>query len=126
MQEPPLSSCNRRRESKFTPFCSLSVLRCSSTFPLTGPVRVDRMADSPLSGWLLASDPTLRWQVERDVLGAAPDIWEATRARIATEGFGAQLLARQDSDGQWAGGAFFPADFDFDSQDATTDGQPWT
>jgi hypothetical protein len=36
----------------------------------------------------------------------------ATRARIATEGFGARLLALQDPDGQRAGGAFFPAGFE--------------
>jgi hypothetical protein len=56
-----------------------------------------------------------------------PDTWETTRARISTEGFGARLLEVQGSDGQWAGGAFFRADFDFDGADAA-DGssQPWT
>lgn len=74
--------------------------------------------------WLLDSDPALRWQVERDLLGAPPDVWETTRARVATEGFGARLLAHQDPDGQWAGGAYFPGDFRFD--DMETEGQPWT
>ncbi|WP_410622729.1 squalene cyclase [Amycolatopsis sp. cmx-8-4] len=74
--------------------------------------------------WLRDADPALRWQVERDLLGEPPPVWEATRARVTTDGFGARLLARQDSDGQWAGGAFFPADFDFASM--KTDGQPWT
>lgn len=50
--------------------------------------------------------------------------WEATRARVAKEGFGARLLAQQDADGQWAGGAFFPADF-FGSAEAEAPGQPW-
>jgi hypothetical protein len=49
--------------------------------------------------WLLDSDPALRWQVERDVAQQPPEVWEATRKRIATEGFGARLLALQDSDG---------------------------
>jgi hypothetical protein len=74
--------------------------------------------------WLLDSDPALRWQVERDLVGEPPEVWEATRARIATEGFGARLLALQDPDGQWAGGAYFPAGFDFATMD--TVGQPWT
>ncbi|MFJ1758725.1 squalene cyclase [Amycolatopsis sp. NPDC088138] len=74
--------------------------------------------------WLRDSDPALRWQVERDLLGEPPPVWEATRARVATEGFGARLLGKQDPDGRWAGGAFFPADFDFASM--KTDGQPWT
>lgn len=78
------------------------------------------MADTP-TGWLLDSDPALRWQVERDLLGEPAEVWEATRMKVATEGFGARLLALQDRDGQWAGGAFFPADYD-----STEDGQPWT
>jgi hypothetical protein len=77
-----------------------------------------------VESWLLDSDPALRWQVERDVCGDPPSVWEATRARIAKEGFGERLLALQDPDGRWAGGAFFPADFDFADVDA--EGQPWT
>jgi hypothetical protein len=77
--------------------------------------------------WLLDSDPALRWQVERDLMGAPPGVWTATRARIATEGFGARLLALQDPDGQWAGGSFFPKGFDFDGPEAAEGaGQPWT
>ena len=84
------------------------------------------MVAEPLIAWLLDSDPTLRWQVERDLVGVPPDVWEATRARIAIEGFGGRLLALQDADGQWAGGSFFPADFDFHGSEATQGGQPWT
>lgn len=76
--------------------------------------------------WLLDSDPTLRWQVERDLLDAPREVWEATRARIPTEGNGARLLAAQDADGQWAGGAYFPAGFFDDPANAELPGQPWT
>jgi hypothetical protein len=83
--------------------------------------------DPALLDWLLDSDPALRWQVERDVAGAPREVWGATRARLATEGFAARLLALQDPDGQWAGGAFFPGDFDFYGPEAAPDaGQPWT
>lgn len=82
------------------------------------------MADPALTDWLLDSDPALRWQVERDLLGDPTDVWQATRARVATEGFGARLLALQDADGQWAGGAFFPKDFT--GEEHTREGQPWT
>lgn len=85
------------------------------------------MVDADLVPWLLDTDPALRWQVERDLLGEPAEVWEATRARIATEGFGARLLAEQDPDGQWAGGAYFPADFDFQGPEAAEGaGQPWT
>ncbi|WP_282946562.1 squalene cyclase [Cellulomonas endometrii] len=79
--------------------------------------------DGALLDWLLDSDPALRWQVERDLAGAPPSVWEATRARVATEGFGAGLLAHQDPDGQWAGGAYFPAGY---LEGPETEGQPWT
>lgn len=85
------------------------------------------MATKALATWLLDSDPAIRWQVERDLLGEPSEVWEATRAKVATEGFGARLLALQDPDGQWAGGSFFPADFDFTSAEAAEEGaQPWT
>lgn len=86
-----------------------------------------RMTTSDLIGWLRDADPALRWQVERDLAGEPAEVWAATRARVATEGFGARLLALQDADGQWAGGAFFPADFDFHGPEAAAGaGQPWT
>jgi hypothetical protein len=74
--------------------------------------------------WLLDSDPALRWQVERDLAGAPGSTWEATRSRVASEGFGARLLSKQDPDGQWPGGSFFPAGF-FDSDEPNQPGQPW-
>ena len=85
------------------------------------------VADSTVLEWLLDSDPTLRWQVERDLAHAPEETWRATRSRVNTEGFGARLLALQDADGQWAGGAYFPADMDLHQPDPRDDGgQPWT
>ena len=74
--------------------------------------------------WLLDSDPAIRWQVMRDLLDAPEAEWRAERARVETEGWGARLLACQDPDGQWAGGAFAPADFS--EQKWREEGQPWT
>ncbi|MGA9813636.1 MAG: hypothetical protein WBQ64_12700 [Terriglobales bacterium] len=54
--------------------------------------------------WLLDSDPAIRWQVMRDLTGEAPSVIAAERSRIATEGWGAQLLARQSPAGDWGGG----------------------
>jgi hypothetical protein len=58
--------------------------------------------------WLLDSDPAIRWQVMRDLTDAPADEVAAERAKIAREGWGAQLLAAQDPDGRWSGGTFFP------------------
>jgi hypothetical protein len=53
--------------------------------------------------WLLDSDPAIRWQVMRDLTGEAPAAIAAERSRIATEGWGAQLLAVQSPAGIWGG-----------------------
>ena len=58
--------------------------------------------------WLRDSDPAIRWQALRDLVGAPADIVAAERARVATEGWGARLLALQADDGQWERGALFP------------------
>lgn len=85
------------------------------------------MIDTATADWLLATDPALRWQVERDLLDLPEPVWAATRARVATEGIGARILAAQDPDGRWAGGAYFPADFDPEGPEgAPGAGQPWT
>jgi hypothetical protein len=72
--------------------------------------------------WLLDSDPAIRWQVLRDLVHAPVEAVAAERARVASEGWGARLLALQGEDGQWAGGACFPAH----SADWRKEGQPWT
>jgi hypothetical protein len=51
--------------------------------------------------WLLDSDPAIRWQVMRDLTGEAPGAIAAERSRVATEGWGAQLLALQSPAGDW-------------------------
>ncbi len=56
--------------------------------------------------WLLDSDPSIRWQVMRGLIGAPADEVAAERARVATEGAGARLLALQGADGSWAGAAW--------------------
>jgi hypothetical protein len=70
--------------------------------------------------WLLDSDPALRWQVLRDLTDATADEVYAERKRVATDGWGARLLALQADNGQWDGGTYWPA------QDDDPDGQPWT
>lgn len=56
--------------------------------------------------WLLDADPAIRWQVLRDLTDAPADVVATERAKVATEGWGAQLLAQQGADGSWAGVAF--------------------
>jgi hypothetical protein len=71
--------------------------------------------------WLLDADPAIRWQVLGDLTAASPDEVAAERARVEHEGWGARLLALEDADGLWDGGALFPPSYTGDEP-----GQPWT
>lgn len=75
-----------------------------TTNPRTRPVCDD---DDPVIQWLLDSDPSIRWQVMQDLIGtASPEEVAAERAKVATEGWGARLLALQEPDGTWGGAAW--------------------
>lgn len=65
-------------------------------------------ADRMTIDWLLDSDPSIRWQVMRDLTDAPPDEVATERARVAREGWGADVLVSQDEDGRWGSGTFFP------------------
>jgi hypothetical protein len=54
--------------------------------------------------WLLEGDPAIRWQTLRDLVGATRRVVEQERNKVAREGWGARLLARQDAEGTWSGG----------------------
>ncbi len=76
--------------------------------------------------WMLDSDPSIRWQVLRDLVDAPTEVVTAERARLATEGWVARLLALQSEDGQWEGGALFPPARRGESAGDQNEGQPWT
>ncbi len=68
------------------------------------PMRLQDYAPRPAQlKWLLDSDPAIRWQVMRDLTDAAPNAIAAERSCVATEGWGAQLLARQSPARKWGG-----------------------
>jgi len=58
--------------------------------------------------WLLEGDPSIRAQVLRDLVDSPAADVAAERGRIATEGWGARLLAEQAGDGLWDGGVYRP------------------
>lgn len=60
-------------------------------------------ANEAVLGWLLESDPAIRWQVLHDLIDAPSDLVTAERAKVAAEGWGALVLAAQEPDGHWAG-----------------------
>lgn len=58
--------------------------------------------------WLLEGDPSIRWQVQRDLLKLPEKKYEAEQKLISKEGWGKRLLDLQDSDGRWGGGMYGP------------------
>jgi hypothetical protein len=71
--------------------------------------------------WLLEGDPAIRWQVFHDLTDASDEEVAAERSRVEHEGWGARLLAAEDADGLWDGGACFPGTYA-----GGEPGQPWT
>ena len=69
---------------------------------------VDAHAPSAIASWLLDSDPSIRWQVMRDLTDAPAEIVAAERARVASEGWGPRLLDLQRPDGNWGDGDIHP------------------
>lgn len=70
------------------------------------PKRYAPKTERAVIQWLLDSDPSIRWQVMRDLVSSPAEEVAAERARVATEGAGARLLALQAADGRWGGAAW--------------------
>ena len=67
-----------------------------------------RSANDPVIDWLLDADPSIRWQVMRDLTDTPAEIVAAERSRVASEGWGARLLDQQRPDGHWGDGVATP------------------
>jgi hypothetical protein len=74
--------------------------------PTNSPKRQAPKPTSSVIQWLLDSDPSIRWQTMRDLTDAPDEEVATERARVATEGAGARLLALQAPDGRWGGAAW--------------------
>src|SRR5436853_6009904 len=83
-----------RAQSSFS-----QVRKSMSASGVTSGPRADRVMR-----WLLDGDPAIRWQVLRDLVQTAERTVDRERRRVARDGWGARLLARQDPEGTWAGG----------------------
>src|SRR5512140_3053541 len=68
----------------------------------------ERSSNEPVVDWLLDADPSIRWQVMRDLTESPAEAIAAERSRVASEGWGARLLDQQRPDGQWGDGTTTP------------------
>ena len=67
-----------------------------------------RSSNDPVIDWLLDTDPSIRWQVMRDLTDTPAEIVAAERSRVASEGWGPRLLDQQRPDGHWGDGVTTP------------------
>jgi hypothetical protein len=72
-----------------------------ATNPTNPTNQPDAESKSSAIQWLLGADPSIRWQALRDLTDAPAEEVAAERAKVATEGWGAQLLRGQGADGYW-------------------------
>src|SRR6516162_1921932 len=89
-----------------TPTASFRQRKEHQPMPTTPPKQHALKPQGSVIQWLLDSDPSIRWQTLRDLTDAPDEEVSAERARVATEGAGARLLALQAPDGQWGGAAW--------------------
>ncbi|MDD2715635.1 MAG: hypothetical protein PHW04_07060 [Candidatus Wallbacteria bacterium] len=66
------------------------------------------MEQSGIIQWLMQGDPAVRWQVMRDLQNAPSEVYEQERARVASCGWGNDLLSHQDENGMFGGGIYTP------------------
>jgi len=69
---------------------------------------IARAVDDPLVAWLLDADPSIRWQVLRDLAGMPSGTVAAERSLVMAEGWAPRLLDQQRVDGQWGDGVDLP------------------
>ena len=66
------------------------------------------IAQPEVIDWLIAGDPAIRWQTMRDLQGLPEAAYSQEQKRAEVEGWGAELLSRQDPDGRWGAGIYSP------------------
>jgi hypothetical protein len=64
-------------------------------------MRAEQPARVGIIEWLMEGDPSIRWQVMRDLEPTPEAVWTAEQRRVASEGWGARLLSHQDVSGRW-------------------------
>jgi hypothetical protein len=74
----------------------------------TPPKRQAKKPERSVIRWLLDSDPSIRWQVMRDLTDTPGEEVAAERAKVATQGWGDRILAAQREDGIWGDDKRFP------------------
>lgn len=63
---------------------------------------------NPTIQWLLEGDPSIRWQTLKDLIGETKNKIDLERQKVATHGWGAKLLSKQDATGMWGKGLYSP------------------
>ena len=103
---PARSACLASQRAACHGFGNAQPMRSTEPEPTDAGRKDPDAAEGFVIEWLLDSDPSIRWQVVRDLIRAPEDQIARERARVAAEGAGARLLALQAPDGRWGGAAW--------------------
>ncbi|KKL13331.1 hypothetical protein LCGC14_2526830 [marine sediment metagenome] len=58
--------------------------------------------------WLLEGDPSIIWQVKKDLLNKKTEEYTEERNKVSLIGWGKEMLENQDPEGTWAKGLYTP------------------
>ncbi len=65
-------------------------------------------ADENLNRWMMDSDPAIKWQYMKDILGLPPKEYEPVRKSVSETGWGKMFLDFQDKKYTWGGDLYSP------------------
>ena len=88
----PANGCTSRRTRAYASGSGRRIMLRYGRHERMTSSHVDAHAPSSTASWLLDSDPSIRWQVLRDLTDAPAQIVADERSRVASEGWGPRLL----------------------------------
>jgi hypothetical protein len=102
-------TCGARGDRTHSIACFLNDLTTDAGCQMTGEkfAGTNSTRSDSVTDWLLDADPSIRWQVRRDLLRESDEAVAAERARVAFAGWGARLLQLQGPDGHWGPGGTY-------------------
>jgi len=69
-------------------------------------IKETEFQDKKIIRWLMNGDPSICWQVIKDLLDKSEKVFDIERRKISKEGWGKKLLSKQDKNGMWAGSLY--------------------
>jgi hypothetical protein len=69
-------------------------------------IKETEFQDNNIIRWLMNGDPSIRWQVVKDLLDQPVKVADIERCKISEVGWGKKLLSKQDKNEMWSGSLY--------------------